>query len=74
MRLLNQLTEREEEILALVANGYENKAIASELRISVFTVQNHMQNLFERLGVQNRTQAASQYWQQLADSRMNQNS
>jgi two-component system, NarL family, response regulator LiaR len=63
MRLFHQLTEREEEILALVANGYENKTIAQELHISVFTVQTHLQNLFEHLGVRNRTEAASKYWQ-----------
>lgn len=57
------LTHREIEILALVAHGKENKVIARELQISVFTVQNHIQNLFERLGTHNRTEAASLYWQ-----------
>ena len=63
MRRIEQLTTREREILAFVANGYGNKEIACLLNISVFTVQTHMQNLFAELGVQNRTQAASLYWQ-----------
>ncbi len=66
MRLFTQLTAREEEILQLVAKGHENKAIANDLKLSVFTVQNHIQNMFERLGVHNRTEAASHYWQQTA--------
>ncbi len=74
MRLFDNLTEREEEILALVASGCENKAIASALGISRFTVQNHVQNLFERLNVQNRTEAASEYWQRLARAEFRQNS
>jgi DNA-binding NarL/FixJ family response regulator len=73
MRLFENLTSREEEILALVANGRENKAIASTLCISVFTVQNHMQSLFERLDVRNRTEAASKYWQRVAQSQLRQN-
>lgn len=70
MSLFDQLTQREEEILALVANGCENKAIARALNISVFTVQTHIRNLCGRLGVHNRTQAASVYWRRLAQSRM----
>jgi DNA-binding NarL/FixJ family response regulator len=62
MQRLNQLTAREREILALVANGCENKEIACRLHLSVFTVQTHLRNLFECLGVQNRTQAATLYW------------
>lgn len=64
MHLFDKLTEREKQILRLVAQGHENKAIARELNISVFTVQNHIQNLFECLRVHNRTEAASVYWQQ----------
>lgn len=73
MQLFDQLTAREQEILALVAKGYENKVIAFQLHISVFTVQNHLQNLYLRLGVQNRTQAASRYWQKLAQSQIAEN-
>ena len=74
MHLFDNLTEREEQVLSLVADGRENKTIASTLSISVFTVQNHMQNLFERLDVRNRTEAASKYWQQLAQTQFRQNS
>lgn len=72
MHLFDNLTEREEQVLALVADGRENKSIASTLSISVFTVQNHMQNLFERLDVRNRTEAASKYWQRIAQSQIRQ--
>jgi DNA-binding NarL/FixJ family response regulator len=66
MHALGQLTEREKQILRLVARGHENKAIARQLNISVFTVQNHIQNLFERICVHNRTEAASVYWQHMS--------
>ena len=42
MGRFDQLTTREREILMLVANGCENKEIASLLHISVFTVQTHL--------------------------------
>lgn len=74
MSLFNNLTEREEQVLTLVADGQENKAIASTLSISVFTVQNHIQNLFERLDVRNRTEAARKYWQHMAQAQFQQNS
>lgn len=72
MRLFVNLTDREEEILALVASGQANKTIASTLCISRFTVQNHMQNLFDRLEVRNRTEAAGKYWQRVAHSQFRQ--
>lgn len=74
MSLFNNLTEREEQVLTLVADGQENKAIASTLSISVFTVQNHIQNLFERLDVRNRIEAARKYWQHMAQTQFQQNS
>ena len=72
MGRFNQLTTREREILMLVANGCENKEIASLLHISVFTVQTHLQNLYAQLAVQNRTQAARLYWQHAAQAGMEQ--
>lgn len=72
MKLFDQLKEREEEILTILANGYENKVIARELVISIFTVQEHVQNLFDRLGLQNWTQAARKYWQIHAQSHTHQ--
>ncbi len=59
--LMSQLTSREEEVLALVADGLSNRQISHVLHISVYTVQNHVQNLIQKLSVKNRTQAASVY-------------
>ena len=55
------LTEREKEVFALIAKGQRNADIAQALSISVYTVQNHIQNLFRKLGVCNRTEAASKF-------------
>ena len=52
------LTARERQILALVAQGLTNQAIAHQLGISHKTVKAHMSNVFQRIGVTDRTQAA----------------
>ncbi|MEW6719752.1 MAG: LuxR C-terminal-related transcriptional regulator [Thermodesulfobacteriota bacterium] len=52
------LTERETEILGLVANGFTNVEIGEVLSISPHTVKSHVTNMFEKLGVKDRTQAA----------------
>lgn len=62
-QLFDQLTVREEEVLALIAGGCSNKEIAASLQISVYTVQNHVQSLLKQLELKNRTEAASVYWQ-----------
>ena len=51
------LTEREKEILDLLAQGYLYKEIAEELFISKLTVKKHIHNIYEKLQVQNRTEA-----------------
>jgi DNA-binding NarL/FixJ family response regulator len=51
------LTPREQEILECIAEGSSNKQIASQLRISLFTVKNHVHNLFEKLQVGYRREA-----------------
>ena len=53
-----RLTDRESEILALVAQGLPNKLIARRLGISERTVKGHLTRVFERIGVTDRTQAA----------------
>lgn len=52
------LTEREREILALVAAGKTNGEIATILAISARTVQKHLEHIFQKLGVETRTAAA----------------
>lgn len=53
-----RLTRREVEVLILVARGRSNKEIARELLIGQQTVKTYMSNIFSKLGVQSRTQAA----------------
>ncbi len=52
------LTEREREVLALIAKGESNRDIATELYLSVDTVKTHVRHLFRKLDVPNRTRAA----------------
>ena len=52
------LTDQELHILRLLEAGYQNKQIAQELNISLNTVKYHLKNIFGKLGVVNRTQAA----------------
>jgi len=47
------LTQREREILKLIAEGYKNKEIADDLCISVKTVEKHRSNLMEKLNLHN---------------------
>jgi DNA-binding NarL/FixJ family response regulator len=53
-----ELTGREREVLQLVVDGMANKQIARRLGISEKTVKGHLTNLFQRIGVADRTQAA----------------
>ena len=55
---IEQLTKREMEVLIQVANGMFNKEIANSLNISERTVKNHISNIFKKLDVADRTQAA----------------
>ena len=51
------LTQREQEVLNLMGSGARNREIAEQLSLSVNTVKYHIENLYEKLGVRNRTQA-----------------
>ena len=53
------LSEREREVLRLMAAGKSNAEIAEGLVISVHTVVRHANHIFAKLGVQNRAQAAA---------------
>jgi DNA-binding NarL/FixJ family response regulator len=52
-----QLTEREHQILGLIARGQSNSAIAAQLALSIKTVQNYVSNIFAKLQVEDRAQA-----------------
>jgi two-component system, NarL family, nitrate/nitrite response regulator NarL len=54
-----ELSRREREVLTLVTDGCDNAEIAGRLYVSVSTVKNHVSRLFEKLGVENRVQAAT---------------
>jgi DNA-binding NarL/FixJ family response regulator len=56
-RAFPELTEREEEILVLVARGKSNQEIAAQLFVSVKTVRNHVSNILLKLQVADRAQA-----------------
>lgn len=56
--LLDELTERERQILERVAGGDSNKEIATHLQISEKTVKHHMTNILQKLQVRNRVEAA----------------
>jgi DNA-binding NarL/FixJ family response regulator len=55
--LVEPLTDRELQVLALTAKGFTNKASAVQLGISDRTVQNHLANIFQKLNAESRTEA-----------------
>jgi DNA-binding NarL/FixJ family response regulator len=55
---LTELTSREKEVLQLIAQGYNNREIATELYITERTVKNHVNSILRRLNLRDRTQAA----------------
>lgn len=58
------LTEREMDVLKLLARGQTNSAIAKELVITVGTVKGHVSNILSKLHLADRTQAAAYAWQE----------
>jgi LuxR family transcriptional regulator, maltose regulon positive regulatory protein len=57
--LVEALSARELEVLALLATGKSNRAIAEELVVTLDTVKRHVTNLFNKLGVASRVQAVA---------------
>ena len=55
------LTQREEEILVLLAEGLSNKEIADRVKISYDTVRAHLRHIYEKLHVRGRTEAVKKY-------------
>jgi len=66
---LANLTNRETQILALVSQGLQNKAIAAECQISEHTVKIHLHNIISKLGSHNRTEAAARFRSHFAQYR-----
>src|SRR5581483_11749928 len=54
----SELSERELQVLRLIANGKDNAQIAADLHISPKTVKNHISNILMKLQIENRIQAA----------------
>jgi DNA-binding NarL/FixJ family response regulator len=63
-----QLSERELELLALLAEGFANKEIATRLNISNATVRTHLMHIYEKLHVRCRTEAAAKYLRSKSDT------
>ena len=57
-----QLSEREKDIIAFMCNGYTNTDISHALKISINTVKAHAKHIYQKLDVNNRTEAAI-FWQ-----------
>ena len=57
--MLQDLTNRETQLLNLIADGLTNRQISCKLTISESTVENHLHHIFQKLGISNRVQAVS---------------
>lgn len=66
---LRELTRREGQVLALVAEGLSNRKIAHRLVIAEDTVVNHLNRIYKKLGVSSRTQAVIHVFQNREDGR-----
>jgi DNA-binding NarL/FixJ family response regulator len=59
------LTDREIEILSLVAKGYYDKELAEQLFLSIKTIRTHLRNIYKKLHVRSRTEAVLKYLQRM---------
>ena len=55
-------SRRQLRVIELVAQGFKNKEIAKELRISEHVVRNHLGKIYDKIGVSNRVELALWYW------------
>jgi len=62
--LFTELTDREVDVLTLIARGFTNQKIAEELVISIGTVKGHVSNILSKLHLADRTQVAVYAWQE----------
>jgi DNA-binding NarL/FixJ family response regulator len=60
---MEELTEREREVLVLVMHGHGNKAIADRMGVTIAAVKWHLQHIYEKLHVHSRTEAALKFKQ-----------
>lgn len=65
---MEDLTEREAEVLELVAQGLTNVQIAQRMNVSENTTKFHLQNIYQKLNVNNRTEAASIFYKLRSES------
>jgi ATP/maltotriose-dependent transcriptional regulator MalT len=61
--MLPLLTDREEQVLKLIAHGLTNREISCHLSISESTVENHIHHIYTKLGIANRAQAVAHAFQ-----------
>jgi len=61
--MLPVLTDRENQVLKLIANGLTNREISCSLTISESTVENHVHHIYEKLRISKRAQAAAHAFQ-----------
>ncbi|MFY8069221.1 MAG: response regulator transcription factor [Flavobacterium sp.] len=59
--LVFDLTKREQEVLSNLARGFQYKEVADQLEVSLETVKKHVQNIYKKLHVQNRTEALNKF-------------
>ena len=61
--MLPELTDREHQVLKLIADGLTNREISCSLSISESTVENHIHHIYGKLGISNRAQAVAHVFQ-----------